>query len=425
MQTLFKEGFEAAGPIALMAAALTMSSCTRATSAAAPPRPPEVEVAPVEQRDIPVYREWVGTLDGMVNAAIRAQVTGYLLKQNYAEGSFVRKGQLLFEIDPRPFQAAVDQARGQLAQANGQLAQANAQLVQARAQLMSAEASQRRTQLDVDRYIPLNQQQAITQQDMDNATQNNLGAKAQVEAAHAQVETANAQIEASSAMVEAAKAALRTAQVNLGFTRLTAPVDGIAGVAQIQIGNLVTAATSTAVTTVSTLDPIKVNFAVSEQEYLKLASQDTPMQDLQLELILADGTTYPLKGTFAFADRQVSENTGAIQMTGLFPNPRNLLRPGQYGKVRAVVSTTAGALLVPQPAVTEQQGSYQVATVNSDNTVRIETVKVGDQAGAMWVISDGLKPGQRVIVQGVQKAVPGMRVDAKPFNTAPEKKGDR
>ena len=425
MRTLFNKGLETSGAIALIAAALTVSSCTRATLAAGSPRPPEVEVAPVEQRDIPVYREWIGTLDGMVNAAIRAQVTGYLLSQNYAEGSFVRKGQLLFEIDPRPFQAAVDQARGQLAQANGQLAQAKAQLVQAQAQLMSAEASQLKTQLNVDKYVPLNNLKAITQQDMDDATQNNLAAKAQVEAAKAQVETAKAQIEASTAAVEAAKAALETAQVNLGFTRLTAPVDGIAGVAQIQIGNLVSAATNTAITTVSTLDPIKVNFAVSEQEYLKLASQDTPMHRLQLELILADGNVYPHKGKFAFADRQVSENTGAIQMTGLFPNPRNILRPGQYGKVRAVVATTPGALLVPQPAVTEQQGSYQVATVNSDNTVSIEAVKVGDQAGSMWVISDGLKPGQRVIVQGVQKAVPGTRVNARPFNEPAEKKGGR
>jgi RND family efflux transporter MFP subunit len=425
MNTRLNKGFQTLGAIALIAAALTVSSCTRATSAAGPPRPPVVEVAPVEQRDIPVYREWIGTLDGLVNAAIRAQVTGYLLSQDYVEGSFVRKGQLLFEIDPRPFQAAVDQARGQLAQANGQLAQAKAQLVQAQAQLLSAEASQRRTQLDVDKYGPLNEQRAITQQDMDNATQNSLAAKAEVEAAKAQIDTAKAQIESSSAAVEAAKAALEAAQVNLGFTRLTAPVDGIAGVAQIQIGNLVSAATSTAITTVSTLDPIKVNFAVSEQEYLKLASQDTPMHHLQLDLILADGTRYPHKGKFAFADRQVSEDTGAIQMTGLFPNPRNILRPGQYGKVRTVVATTPGALLVPQSAVTELQGSYQVATVSSDNTVSIETVKVGDQAGSMWVISDGLKPGQRVIVQGVQKAIPGMHVNPKPFQEAAENKGGK
>ena len=212
--------------LVFFAAALTAASCARETSAAGQSRPPDVEVAPVEQRDIPVYHEWIGTLDGLVNAAIRAQVTGYLRSQNYAEGSFVKKGQLLFEIDPRPLQAAADQAQGQLAQANGQLAQAKAQLLQAQAQLVTAEATQRRTQLDEDRYVPLAKEQAITQQDLDNATQNNLGQKAQVEAAKAQVETAKAQIEASSAGVEAAKAALETANVNLGFTRLTSPIDG-------------------------------------------------------------------------------------------------------------------------------------------------------------------------------------------------------
>jgi RND family efflux transporter MFP subunit len=298
------------------------------------------------------------------------------------------------------------------------LAQAKAQLIQAQAQVVSAEASQRRTQLDVDKYTPLNQQQAITQQDMDNATQNNLSAKAQVESTKAQVETAKAQIEASSAAVEAAKAALEAAQVNLGFTRLTAPVDGIAGVAQIQIGNLVSAATSTAITTVSTLDPVKVNFAVSEQEYLKLANQDTTMHRLQLDLILADGSTYPHKGKFAFADRQVSQDTGAIQMTGLFPNPRNILRPGQYGKVRAVIGISKGALLVPQRAVTELQGAWQVAVVDDKNTVSIQQVKAGEQIGTMWVINEGLKPGQRVIAEGVQNARPGMQVNPKVFAEA-------
>lgn len=403
-------------------ATLTATSCTTETSAAGPPPPPDIEVAPVQQKDVPIYHEWIGTLDGMVNAAIRAQVTGYLLKQNYTEGSFVRKGQLLFEIDSRPFQAAVDQARGQLAQANGQLAQAKAQFLQAQAQLASAEANQRKAQLDEDRYIPLAKQQAITQQDLDNATQNNLAAKAQVEAAKAQVETAKAQIQASTAGVEAAKAALETAQVNLGFTRLTSPIDGIAGVAQTQVGNLVSPAAS-AVTTVSTLDPIKVNFTVSEQEYLKFARQDTPMKQLELELILGDGTIYPRKGKFAFADREVNQNTGSIQLTGLFPNPGNTLRPGQYGRVRAAVGTLNGALLVPQRAVSELQGNYQIATVDSQNKVGIATVKVGDRVGSMWVISDGLKPGERVVAEGVQKVMAGMQVNPKPFNETAETGG--
>src|SRR4029077_1048792 len=216
-------------------------------------------------KDVPIHREWIGTLDGMVNAAIKAQVSGYLLTQDYTEGSFVKKGQLLFEIDPRPFQAAVDQARGQLAQANGQLAQAKAQLVQAQAQLVQAQANQRRTQLDVDRYIPLAKQQAITQQDLDNATQNNLSALAQVEAGKAQVETAMAQIQAADAAVEAAKAGVEAARVNLGFTHITSPIAGIAGKAQVQIGNLVSSAAGP-ITTISTLDPIKAEFTVSEQE---------------------------------------------------------------------------------------------------------------------------------------------------------------
>src|SRR6266699_3798872 len=324
----------------LVAAAfiLALSGCSASSSAASAPRmaPPEVEVARVEQRDVPVYHQWIGTLDGMVNAAIKAQVTGYLSTQNYTEGSFVKKGQLMFEIDPRPLQAAVDQAQGQLAQANGQLAQAKAQLVQAEAQLVQSRANQGRTQMDVDRYIPLASQQAITQQDLDNATQNNLSAKAQVAASGAQVETAKAQIQAAAAAVEAAQAALEAALVNLGFTRLTSPIDGIAGQAQVQVGNLVSP-TSGTITTVSTLEPIKANFTVGEQEYLDFTRRaSNEMSRLQLELILADGTAYRQKGKFLFADRQVNQSTGAILLIGAFPNPGNVLRPGQYAKVRAI-----------------------------------------------------------------------------------------
>ncbi len=246
---------------------LVLTGCSQSTSATKAPPPPDVEVVQVEQKDVPIYGEWIGTLDGMVNADIKAQVSGYLLKQDYTEGSFVRKGQLLFEIDPRPFQATVDQAQGQLAQAGGQLAQAKAQLVQAEAQVAVAEANQRRTQLDVDRYIPLAKQQAITQQDLDNATQNNLASKAQVQSATAAVETSKAQIQAANATIQAAQAALETARLNLGFTRLISPIDGIAGIAQQQVGALVSPSSGT-VTTVSTLDPVKVWFTVSEQEYL-------------------------------------------------------------------------------------------------------------------------------------------------------------
>ena len=400
---------------ALTVVLLATAGCSITTSAASPPSPPEARVAIVEQRDVPIYHEWIGTLDGMVNAAIRAEVTGYLLSQTYAEGSFVRKGQSLFEIDARPFQAALDQTQGQLSQAKGQVAQAKAQLAQAEAQLAQSMASQKRTQLDVDKYTPLVAMQAVTQQDYDNAAQNNVAAKAQIEASKATVETARAQIEASNAVVESAQAAVEAAKVNTGFTHLASPIDGIAGRAQVQVGNLVSTS-SGVITTVSTLDPIKANFTVGEQEYLSLTRDGgNDLAKLQLELILADGGTYPHKGKFSFADRQVDSTTGAIQLTGLFPNPGNRLRPGQYGKVRSVVGTSTGALLIPQRAVTELQGAYQVAVLDDKNAVNIRQVKVGEQIGTMWVIVDGLKPGERVIAEGAQNVRPGAQVNPRAF----------
>src|SRR5579862_391084 len=264
---LFNSRIDIWAAIVLVLAALMTASCTRTTSAVGSPQLPQVEVAPVKQADVPIYHEWIGTLDGLVNSAIKAEVTGYLLSQDYKEGSFVRKGQLLFEIDPRPFQAAVAQAQGQLAQARGQLAQAEAQLTQAQAQLAQSAANQGRTQLDVDKYTPLAKQQAVSQQELDNAVQNNIAAQAQIEAGKASVDTAKAQIEASKAAVESAQAAVEISKVNLGFTHLTAPIDGIAGQAQVQVGNLV-GTSSGVITTVSTLDPIKANFTVAEQEYL-------------------------------------------------------------------------------------------------------------------------------------------------------------
>ena len=414
-----KAKFVWAAGILSIAGVLALAGCTNATSASGPMPPPEVEVARVEQRDVAIYHEWIGTLDGMVNAAIKAQVTGYLLTQDYTEGSFVRKGQLLFNIDARPFQAAVDQAQGQLAQATGQLAQAKAQLVQAKAQVAQAQANQVKAQLDEDRYIPLAKQQAITQQDLDNATQNNLSAKAQVEAANAQVETAKAQIQAATANVEAAKASVDAARVNLGFTQLTSPIDGVVGQAQVQVGNLVSPSSGT-ITTVSTLEPIKANFTVSEQEYLGFTRRSAnDLSRLQLDLVLSDGTPYPHKGKFLFADRQVNPTTGAIVLTGQFPNPGNALRPGQYAKVRSVVGNRSNALLVPQRAVTELQGTYQVAVVNDDNKVRIQTVSVGDRLGSLWIINEGLKPGERVIVDGIQKVGPGSQVNPKPSAEKP------
>jgi membrane fusion protein (multidrug efflux system) len=405
-------GITAALLLAVVSFLLVSRGRTAAGEAAA--SAPDVEVANVEQRDLPVYREWIGTLDGLVNAAIRSQVTGYLLTQNYSEGSFVKKGQLLFEIDPRSLQAAVDQAKGQLAQAKGQLAQAQAQYQQSEAQMASAEANQRKAQFDENRYTPLAKQHAVTQQDLDNAVQNNISAQALVKVAAAQVEAAKAQIQGASAAVEAAKAALEAASVNLGFTKLYSPIEGIAGNAQIQIGNLVSPATS-AVTTVSTVDPIKVTFAISEQEYLRLTKERKPTDPVPpLELILAAGAVYSHEGKFAFTGRQVNQSTGAIEVTGLFPNPGNILRPGQYGKVRVAVETLHDALLVPQQAVSELQGSYQVVTVDQNDTVNIQPIRVGDQVGSSWVVRDGLKPGERVIVQGIQKVSPGMHVNPKP-----------
>ena len=398
---------------ALLGAALAGAvGCTSKTNASAAPPVQEVGVAVVQQRDIAIEREWIGTLDGMVNAAVKAQVVGNLLTQNYVEGSFVRKGHLLFEIDPRPLQAATNQAEGQLLQAKAQLAQAQSGLVQARAQLLSAEANQHKAQLDEDRYVPLAQKEAITKQELDNAKQSNEAQKAQVAAAQAQVETAQAQIEAAKASVAAAAAAVDTAKVNLGFTKLVSPIDGIVGKATTQVGNLV-GPSSDAVTTVSTLDPIKANFTVSEQEYLSLTRDSAALNRLQLELILSDGSVHPQKGRFSFADRQVDPSTGAIQLTGLFPNPGNKLRPGQYAKVHASIGTRTGALVVPQRAVNEMQGNYSVAVVDPNNKIRFSVVKVGDRIGSDWVVNEGLKPGERVVTDGLFKIAPGATVNPK------------
>jgi membrane fusion protein (multidrug efflux system) len=417
--------------------------------AQAAPRPLDVEVVRVEQKDVPVYSEWIGTTEGIVNADIKAEVTGYLLKQDYKEGSFLKKGQLLFELDPRPFQAALDQANGlvaqfqgqveqatsQVAQAEAQVAQANSQLLQSQAQLAQAQANQVKTQLDVNKYAPLAEQKAVTQQDLDNAVQGNVVAKAQVEAAKAGVETARAQLRAANAQigtakaaintakgqVENAKAAVRTAQLNLSFTRIISPIDGIAGIAQAQVGNLITT-TSAPLTTVSTVDPIKVYFTLSEQQYLNFtkrnlieARRGASVVQIELELILSDGTTYPERGSFFFADRQVDQKTGAIRMAGIFPNPGNVLRPGQYGRVRAVTATKPDALLVPQRAVSELQGSYQVAIVGADNKIEMRTVKVSERSGSQWIIEDGLKAGETVVVEGTQKIKPGAVVNPKPY----------
>jgi RND family efflux transporter MFP subunit len=394
MNVLSKYKFWVGGALCLLVIGLIIGAMyPKHVSGAKPDSPLDVEVVQVEQKDVPIFGEWIGTLDGYTNADVRAQVTGYLLKQGYQEGAFVRKGQLLFEIDPRPFQAALDQAQGQLAQAKAQLA--------------NDVAVQGRTQLDVEKYEPLAKEQAASQQDLDNAVQNNLAAKATVQTAEAQIKTAEAAVE--------------TARINLEFTRLVAPIDGIAGQAQLQVGALVNQG-SGPVTSVSTVDPIKVFFTVGEPQYLAWrqrfpteGAQQTAIENLRLELILADGSTYVHPGKYFFADRQVNESTGAIRIAGVFPNPGNILRPGGYGKVRAVVRIQQGALLVPQRAVSELQGGYQVATVDDDNKVNIRPVKVGDRIGNQWVIAEGLKPGERVVAEGVQKVRPGLQVNPRPF----------
>ena len=351
------------------------------------PRPPDVEVVQVEQRDVPIWKEWIGILEGLVNAQIKPQVTGYLLRQSYKDGAFVKKDQLLFEIDPRTFQAVVDQAKGQLANAEGQVA--------------TAEANQIKAQNDVARYTPLAKEQAIPQQDLDNAIQANQAAKAQVAAAKAQV--------------EAAKAQMASAQLNIGFTRVLSLIDGIAGIAQAQIGDLVSP--SSLLTTVSTVDPIKIYFPVSEREYLDYVKEhpDEEKRHLRLQLILANGSVYPHEGQTTLVDRQIDVKTGTLRVQGVFANPGNVLRPGEYARIRTVIATRKGALVVPQKAVSELQGNYQVAIVGNDNKVQIRPVKVGERIGTDWIIAEGLKPGERVVAEGIQKVRGGMAVNPKPL----------
>ena len=370
--------------IALPAALLAFISCGK--SDPPKPRPPEVEVVQVEQKDVPIWKEWIGILEGFVNAQIKPQVTGYLLRQTYKDGAFVKKDQLLFEIDPRTFQAVEDQAKGQLANAEGQVA--------------TAEANQIKAQNDVERYTPLAKEQAIPQQDLDNAIQANQAAKAQVAAAKAQVAAAKAQVAA--------------AQLNLGFTKVLSLIDGIAGIAQAQIGDLVSP--SSLLTTVSTVDPIKIYFPVSEREYLDYVKEhpDEEKRHLRLQLILANGSVYPHEGQTTLVDRQIDVKTGTLRVQGVFPNPGNVLRPGEYARIRTIIATRKGALVVPQKAVSELQGNYQVAVVGSDNKVQIRPVKVGERMGTDWIIAEGLKPGERVVAEGVQKVRGGMAVNPKP-----------
>jgi RND family efflux transporter MFP subunit len=375
----------AALPILLLMLAfgIFVSGCNRSQARAATSMP-EVAVAKVEARDVPMYNEWVATLDGYVNAEIRPQVSGYIIKQDYTEGSLVRKGQVLFEIDPRPFQATLDHAKGDLAQAQAQLGKST---------------------LDVERDTPLADARAIAKSQLDNEVQAKLGAQA---------------------AVESAKAAVEQAELNLEWTKVTSLVDGIAGIAQVQMGNLV--GSTSILTSVSQVDPIKAFFPISEHEYLLAQSKSKAISRKHtisffgnsLQLILTDGSIYAQKGKILLADRQVDPGTGTIRVVAAFPNPGNVLRPGQYGRVRVETSTKKDALLLPQSAVVYLQGSYEVAVVGGDHKVSMRAVKPGATVGTMWVIDEGLKPGEQVVVEGLQQIREGTLVTPKPVHPSGE-----
>jgi membrane fusion protein (multidrug efflux system) len=349
--------------------ALPLLAITACQDAAPPPQAPDVVVADVVQKDVPIYLEWVGTTDGNINAQIRARVNGYLKERTYTEGNVVKEGDVLFRIDARPYQAALDQARGELGRANAALT---------------------KTQQDVARYTPLAEQGAVSQQELDNAVQANRAAKA---------------------AADTARAAVQQAQLDLDWTRITSPISGVAGIAVAQVGDLISA--DSVLTTVSQLDPIKVSVPISEQEYLRFASRIGPEGPRKgsVELILSDGSLYPERGNVSVANRQIDVETGTMMVVSLFPNPNNLLRPGQYAKVRAAADTVLGAIVVPQRSVQELQGTYQVAVVDAENKVTIRGVKAGPRADNLWVIDEGLKPGERVIVEGVQKVRDGLTVN--------------
>jgi membrane fusion protein (multidrug efflux system) len=345
------------------------------------PPPPAVLVTEVIQKDVPVTAEWVGTTVGFVNAKVMPRVQGYLLKQSYEDGASVKAGQLLFEIDDRPYKASLDQALGDVA---------------------TQRANLRKYQQDVARYRPLAAQGAVSKQELDDSVQATRATEAQV---------------------QAAEAAVTNARLNLDWTKVYSPIDGIAGIAPVQVGDLVTPAT--VLTTVSQLDPIKVTFPITEREYLRFADKIKEHQEKgraddepALQLLLADGSTYPRAGRFHVANREIDRQTGTILVQALFPNPEAVLRPGLYAKVRAPTETARGALLVPERAVQEIQGTYQVAVVGPDDKVVMRTVKMGPQLDGLWVVHEGLQPGERVVTQGLQKVKDGIAVQTSP-DTSP------
>ncbi len=440
--------------LAVMVAAT--AACSDSSRAAAPAPTLTVKAEPVIERDVPIAFEYVGSLVGYINAQIRARVSGHLVSQDYKEGSLVKSGDLLFQVDPRPFQTAADQADARLRLAESQLSQAKAQVsasqaqveqalakvAQDQAQVTRAEATQRQTELDVGRYTPLAQRGSVSQQELDNAVQSNLANLAAVAAARAAVlnsqasvsqsraalEKAEADVKTQDANIAAARAALEDARLNLGYTRVISPIAGIAGFRGANIGDYVGPSDGTPLTTVSQVDPIYAEFPVSEQRALAVfrrwdADPRAP-RDIELELILADGSVYPSRGRAAALDRQVDVTTGTVLARGVFPNPGNVLRPGQYAKVRAVVEVRKNALLIPQRAVQDVQGIHQVAVVRGDETVEVRTVKVDARVGAQWIVTDGLKPGDRVVVEGGDRVRPGqkVRLEASTAAAPPEQK---
>jgi len=365
-------------PFLLIAILLTFAGCSE-KQPAAPPGPPEVETAAVIQQDVPIYTEWVAQLNGDVNAQIVPKVQGYVLKRNYQEGSFVRQGQLLFEIDPRPFQAALDQAKAQLA---------------------AGQAALTKAETDVARDTPLAEQNAIPQKQLDNDVAARESGKAQVAAGKAQVEQA---------------------ELNLAWTKVFSPIDGIAGTANSQVGDLV--GTTTKMTTVSKVDPIRAYFSISENTYLDVAREiSTAMRRVSVrggsppvEYIQANEARYPQKGRVILVNREISAPTGTIQVAAEFPNGDAILRPGGFGRVRMRTGDNKNALLVPQKAVIEVQSAYQVVVVGPDNKASFRPVKVGEKVGPNWVITEGLKPGEKVVVEGFMKVREGTPVSPKPY----------
>jgi membrane fusion protein, multidrug efflux system len=345
--------------------------------------PPEVIVTEVEQRDVPVTSEWIGTTEGAVDAEVRAQVTGNLVSRHYKEGTLVKKGDLLFKIDPRPYRAARGQASGELARAKAMLQKAK---------------------LDVERYTPLAAQHAISQQELDNAIQAQRAAEASV---------------------QAARATLDKGDLDLSFTEVRSPIDGIAGVAKAQIGNLVAPTDAEPLTRVSQVDPIRVSFPISEREYLKIADSirdkvaGSERRGVELELLLADGSKWRHPGFATPASEAVDANTGTLLVRGEFPNPEHVLRPGQYARVRATTEVVHGALVVPQRAVIEMQGVYQVAVVGAGDKVALRVVEPGTRTERGWVIAKGLERGERVVVEGLEKVRDGVVVTAKAAPSLP------